>query len=828
MQPTFIACLIEELDKRRYGDKRQAQIVDRFNGLTAHYRHIGAVDPEATAMARVLDEITEDTARKNRMNYTALRKLSDINGHFDAYTGPNEARAAASLLTMDAQSKSGMNAEVFADVYRGQLWRGMGDALDRIGKGKFGFQKGKAYFDNVVDEIFGKATGDAVAAELAKSWNAGTGMVVDLWKMAGGEMNRLENWGLPQLQSLAKLIKNGGGREGAVWKADHMQWIDWDKMRWPSGAPVDAADRGRALEEAYLTLTSDGSYKIDPAAFKGRGRALGDMIDQHRFLIYKDSEAWRSAHDKYGDGNVFDVMTGYIADISNKMGLIRVFGNNPEAMIETVKATAAKRAFERGGAQARLEVLAALKNRFEPLAEIALRRNAMDPESTMANVVLGTGNVLTSALLPGAVLAAIPGDLATMAVTRAFSHLPVLPALTSYIRNLVTPAEMTRLATQSGFVMDEIIHSIFSKSRFSGVAEYGPAVTKRLSDVTMRASGMNLHTNAARWASQAETMGALAAERGTKFDDLAFKDMMQRYGITAKDWDTMRAVKPWEPYPGVERLRPSDLLTNKNNQDVFEKFQSMILQESRYAVPNSTTEAAVMLKNTTRPDTIPGALLHSFAMYKNFPITMALLYGRVAMAQPSVGGRLGFAAAMGSSMILAGAVGLQLREMSKGRDPLPVDRPAFWGKALLASGAMSIWGDMLFYGVNDIGKSPSDVAAGPIVAFAGDTSQLAFGHMFALADAAGTLKADKGQHTPWLAKAVEYGSRYTPGTNLWWARTALQRELFDPLRAISDPRGSANMMRREQKRVRDFGNQSWWEPGTAFPQRLPGPPVGVQ
>lgn len=827
MQSPFVACLLEELEKRRYGDKRQAEIVDRFNGLTAHYKQVGAVDPEAMAMQRVLDEQTELTARKNRMNYTALRKLSDINAHFDSYTGPNEARAAASLLTMDPAARSDLNVPGLERVYFGQLWRGMDDVLKHMSKGKFGFQKGKAYFDNVVDEVFGKATGDATAAEIAKAWNAGTAMVVDLWKMAGGEMGRLENWGLPQMQSLAKLIRNGG-KDGSTWISDHMQWLDWDKMRWPNGAPIDPADRQRALEEAWRTLSSDGVAHVNPTSFQGNGHALGDMIDQHRFLLYQDGAAWRAAHDKYGDGTVFDVMTGYVSDMAHKMALIRVFGNNPVAMADTIEAMAIKRAYDRGGTQEMLKVKTALNSKYKPMVEMATRQNAMDPESTLANVVTGTGNVLTSALLPGAVLAAMPGDIATMVITHAFNHLPVLPALTGYTHNLVSPAEMTRLATQSGFIMDEVVHSIFSKSRFSGLAEHGPEWTKRMSDLTMRASGMNVHTNALRWSSQAEMMGGLAAERGTDFDSLPFKDMMQRYGINAKDWNTFRAVKPWEPYPGVERLRPSDMLSNKNNQGVYEKFQLMILQESRYAVSDATAEAAVTLKGATRPDTLPGALLHSFAMYKNFPITMALLYGRVAMAQPTAGTRIGYAAALGTSLVLAGAVGLQMREMSKGRDPLPVDRPAFWGKALLASGAMSIWGDFLFYGINDIGKSPTDVAAGPIVSFAGDTAQLALGNMFAYADAMGTLKADKAQHTPWMAKAVEYASRYTPGTNLWWARTALQREIFDSARVISDPRGAANLQRREQKRVRDFGNESWWAPNTPFPQRFPGPPVGVQ
>lgn len=238
-------------------------------------------------------------------------------------------------------------------------------------------------------------------------------------------------------------------------------------------------------------------------------------------------------------------------------------------------------------------------------------------------------------------------------------------------------------------------------------------------------------------------------------------------------------------------------------------------------VIDTSPEANVMLKGNLRPDTIPGALLHSFAMYKNFPIGLALTYGRAAMSMPEKTGRLAFVAGMGTSLVLAGAVGIQLREMSKGRDALPMDNLGFWGKSLLASGAMSVWGDFLFNGVNRMG-GPADVVGGPIAGFVGDTTQLALGDVFDWADKVGSLKADKADHkTPWMAKAVEYASRYQPGTSLWYARAALQREIYDPLRMLADPKGASKMQHKERQRVKDFGNDAWWPPGQSLPNRPP-------
>lgn len=828
----FLTCLVEQLEKRRYGEKRQAEIVDRFNGLRENYALQGLPDPDTLAMTRVLDETDQATRTKQRLKYDALLKRSALGEHFDNFDynkslvtdgkKANPGNAAISLLSPDARSKSGINVDTFQDVYRKQIWAGMADTLDKMGKGVFGIQKGKGWMNNVVDEIYGQATGDNIAAQIAKTWLKGSDMVVDLMNMAGGAMQRLEGWGLPQPQNMSRISKAGFDS----WSKDHMDWLAWEKMRWPNGAPIKPDERLRVLKSVFDTLTTDGGNKVKPGDFGGQGGSLGNLIDEHRFLVYKDGPSWRAMAEKYGDGNVFDTMANYVDQMAHKMALVRVFGANVENGMKLAETLALSKGAAEGG-QVKQATQATL-TRFDQLSIQALRRNSMDPESFFGNAIVATSNMLNSAQLAGAVLAAIPGDFATTMAVRAANHMPVLDGLIGpYVRGLVSQAETKALAAQSGFLMDSAVHTLFSKSRFAGFNEYGPAWSKRVADVTMRASGMNIHTDTIRWVTQSEMMGMLARDAGKTFDQLPYQAMAQRYGITADMWDKFRAIDAYEPRPDAKMLRPVDLFNNKvpgltssDRQALFERFQSMILQESKNMVIDQNPEANVMLKGNMRADTIPGALLHSFAMYKNFPIGMALTYGRLAMSIPDRTGRLSFLAGLGASLLLAGAVGLQLREMSKGRDALPMDSTSFWGKAMLASGAMSIWGDFLFNGVNKPG-GPTEMAAGPIVSFVGDTTQLALGDMFDFADKIGSLKAEGGSKTPFAAKLTEYASRYQPGSSLWYARLALQRELYDPLRIISDPRGYSKMQLKERKRVKDFGNESFWQPGERAPDRAP-------
>jgi hypothetical protein len=301
--------------------------------------------------------------------------------------------------------------------------------------------------------------------------------------------------------------------------------------------------------------------------------------------------------------------------------------------------------------------------------------------------------------------------------------------------------------------------------------------------------------------------------RDTAFGDLPFVQVLQRYGITADDWNAMRTVKAWTPRQDVNFLRPIDALKSSvpNAQELYRKFQGMIFEEARKMVPEATIEGSVALKDTTRPDTLVGSLMYSFAMYKNFPVSFNMIYGRLGMTSPSVKGRLGFYAGLGAGMIFVGALGTQMREISKGREPLPMDTPSFWGKAMLSGGGLSVYGDFLFNGINEFGRGPQDIAAGPVVGLVGDTADLGYQFVNAFADFDG-----KGSMSAAASKSVDFARRYTPGASLWWARLALEREVFDRLQELADPKAYQKRARKEQKRKKEYGNDAWFAPNKKF------------
>lgn len=833
----FIACITQNLgEKGGFGEKRLAEVKERFEGLASSLEEEGLVpyDAYSIAMTRVFAEVAQATKEKAKraaknlqvmaQNNDRIAQAIDINvGKLGlarkGSRGTAFARGAISLIQGDPRFK-GTSVEQIKWGLRDKYMALMADSLDKFGKGAFGRQKGAAHDKNVVREILGEDTGDVDAKAFAESFLKVNRIAVDDRNLAGGSLAHIENH-IPQAQSAVKVSSVAFEK----WRDDHMGWLDWDKMRWPSGDKIKPAEREDLLRNIYETLKTDGAAKIDPTKMRGMGSSVGNQLDRHRFLIYKDAEAWISQHEVYGEGSVFDVMYNHVEKMSNDTALVQMFGPNPELAAQNIRAIVRKKAAEVAkaakpnsvDAQAVAHADAELKT-FDNMFDVMMHRNAMDPHSPWGSLALTTSNMLTAIQLGSVPLLAVAGDMVQTVAVRFANHMPLLDGIGMYMKNVTLDYKFAeKIAAQTGWVFDETVSSTYAASRFNSMATYGPAWSRKVTETVMRMSALTRHTNAARWTNISEHMGLLNRQRHLKFDELPNKAVLQRYGIEEADWDAVRkTIDPWSPQKGAEMLRPLDILNSNlpNKDDLYRKFYGMIAQEARYMVPGSTLEAQVALKGTTRPDTLHGIILHSFSMYKNFPVTMMQMYGRLAMAMEGGARRTGFIAGLGLGLVGVGALGLQLRELTKGRTPLDMRDARFWGRALMAGGSLGIWGDFLFSGVNEQGRGPETIAAGPLAGLAADTANLAFGDGFKFVEALDKGEQYKGN---FAARAVEFARRNTPGSSIWWARLVLEREVFDTMQEWADPQAAKKQRQKIQRQRSNFGNDFYWAPGSRVP-----------
>lgn len=834
----FLACVAETLTQRGYGSKGASKVMEYYKRRATAHEEAGKAPEDAamSAMTDVFNELDYQTAQKAKKLRKDIAVTADSadriqqattvrTNFFKAMSGDKFGKdsrgvalghAAVSMLEDDKRFK-GINA---ASTYRVKLksyWAMMHDVLEDFSKGAFGRQIGTAHFDNIVRELHGESTGDRAAKQIAKSYKRTQEFMVDDFNNAGGSLRKLVDFALPQRDNYVKI----GAAGRAAWIKDHMAWTDWSSTRWPDGSIIQPAEREAMLGHVYDTKVTDGRTDIDTSVGHGQGRAVGNMLENHRFLIYKDASSWLANHAKYSDGSVFDVIAGHIDSMAHKTALVTHFGQNPKLMAETIKKQVRKAAgdLERTGSKVDHANRAgpdaeAVLRKYDMMMEMTLHENALNPHSRGAAIVSGTSNLLTAALLGRASILAVLGDSATSMAVKMSNHEPIIAGLGTYLNGMTKDYKLAeKVAAQTGYIFDEQVMSQHIMQRFTGVATYGPEWTRRVGDWSMRSTLMNRHTTIARWAHTQERMGHLWRQIETPFDKLENRAVFEHYGITSDEWDRVRKkIDPYTPQTGVEMFNPQNILNIKDadKEKLFLKFATMIDQETQDMVPGATREAAVTLRATTRPDTTVGALLHSFGMFKNYPITIFNMYGRRALAAPNTQSRAAFVAALGVGMIVTGALGVQMRELSQGRTPIDMRKPQFWGKAIMASGGLSIWGDFLFGG-NSSGSSFSDTAAGPLAGLANDMVDVSIGSGFNWIHA---MEQGDPYGGKWASKLTEFAKRYNPLASSWWAGLVLQREVFDQLQRLIDPVGARKREQATQQRqLKAYGNQYYLPPG---------------
>lgn len=843
----FADCIRENLKDRKYGKEKADEIIKDFENRAKAHINLGGrseIDASLMAMKDVFDSITEDALQKAKRTSKMLSVQAEGKARLEqagkvdvsAFTmkdlkgeqvGPRGSRAKAiahAVMSTISQDKrfSGVAYETKRDVIARQFFALFGDALEPVRKGVQAFQHGKAHLPNIVHQIFGKDTGDVAAKELAHGVEKIFDLTPDLFNAAGGSMRKLKNYFPNPATNIAKILKNGEEQFVKM----HTDGIDWTRTVWPDGKQILPAEREDFLREVYQTKATDGANKIDDTKFRGQGRAVGNLLDQDRILHYKDSDTWLKMHDTYGDGTVLDTITHHIHKMSHLIAAVDTFGPNPDLAFTNLESMARKKAVDMKLTGAENEELKSiLHNKVRPMFEISMRKNPMNSNGLIATTATTLGNMLSAAYLGGSAIPAFFGDFATTFLMRGFNKMPVFDGIGVYIKTMAGDNAFQRtIANRSGWIHEQSVMSLHGVERFNPLSTMGPALSRRLADGVLRASGNTMHTTSLRWTIQSEFMGFLNDLKAVAFKDVPIAPVMERYGITEKDWDAFRnGVKTWSPREDVTFLRPIDILETDlaNKQDLYRKFQGMILSEAQTGVPASTLEARVSLKGDTRPDTLSGFILHSFGTFKNFPMSYANIIGRMGMTTKTASGRLGFYAATAVATTIAGAMAYQMRELAKGRTPVPMwdekGKPnlAFFGKAFLFGGGAGIWGDFLFAGVNQFGQGPQDVAAGPLIDIAGDLTKLTFGGTMDLIEGHKSLPdfaRDK------LKNLVSLTRKLQPGGNLWHAQLLFQRDFWDIMENIADPQAAQKRRTKESQQQKNYGNKYWWHLGKQAPE----------
>lgn len=166
---------------------------------------------------------------------------------------------------------------------------------------------------------------------------------------------------------------------------------------------------------------------------------------------------------------------------------------------------------------------------------------------------------------------------------------------------------------------------------------------------------------------------------------------------------------------------------------------------------------------------------------------------------------------------MLGALGEQLSQISKGRDPLNMDGTtekgrAFWLKALTRGGGLGIFGDFLFSDVNRFGGGILNTLAGPVFGTqVPSATRLSIGNLQEL------VKEGKMRNPG--RELTRFVQLMTPGRSLWYGSLAMERLIFDEMQKMIDPNAAQAFRRIEQRARRERGQSYFSPPGRGLPPK---------
>jgi len=674
-------------------------------------------------------------------------------------------------------------------------------------KGVGGFFQDRALMVRMVKELYNVASGDPRAVTIAKLWEEGGEELRARFNDAGGDIRLRRDWRIPQ-----------GPSRGLVMAESEARWLEvagkyakvWDEDAGAYVTPSDDLLRGIRQNIALGT----------PEGLEGVGQ-IGARHTDPRVLHFETFEDWQGFHDVFGNPDVFSQIIGHVHRRAREIAIMEELGPIPVDAVTMLKGEVAQQVAkqEPGGLTKHLLRAGWAPDRVKfAVNDVGRLWSSVSGEDQIPFSVAGAqiaGSVrqlLSAAQLGSAPLSAVQ-DMAPMTSTAKFNGLPAAQMLGRFLRNL-TPGsdEAIEFGIRLGIGSTSWTDALYSGTRFYQDLG-GPGMFRGFSDTVFRLSGLNKWTDAARVTFGTEFMGRLGSEVGRSMAEIAggneadqaFARAMKRYGITAEDWDVVRAM-PTEGHKGaqyllLQNLRDTDL-PPAARRELSVKFLTMVQREADIVISRPDAEVRAYLHWGTQPGTIGGEVMRAVTMYKSFSITMMMNHYRRALEQPAIRGRVGYLASMIIGSTLLGGMSVQGHLLAKGLKPLDMDDPEFWKKALWQGGGLGIMGDFVnnLGGVGRYGQGLVPTLVGPMAGLLDDT-------------ATGVRDLTEGNYVGAFNKAV----RYVPGSNLWYTRLMTDRIVWDSVRQMMDPYTAYRGYRTSERYWLDQGTEFYWPPGQMRP-----------
>ena len=279
-------CILTALDAGKIS-KEVAQELERDIEQFVQHMNTGVgVNTRAArkhAIKKTLEQkkfqLAKDKARAASNALKRAENLTQFNAHPES-----KAQGLVTMLVKDLKGRvAGNNVYYKARGLVGGFHSQIADVMNDLRTKKAGLTQDTELARNMVLEISGKDTGNALSKKHAKSVIKMFDSVREMSNAAGSDIRKLEGW-FPHkwnAERTAAVTKE-------VWVEEMFPLMDRVKMKNDLELPLNDTELRDLLAASYDTITTNGMNKVQ-AGTMGK-RSFANRHQEHRVLLFKDPD----------------------------------------------------------------------------------------------------------------------------------------------------------------------------------------------------------------------------------------------------------------------------------------------------------------------------------------------------------------------------------------------------------------------------------------------------------------------------------------------------------------------------------------------------------
>lgn len=649
---------------------------------------------------------------------------------------------------------------------------------------------------------------DPALVQAAKTFHEAAETLRQRFNEAGGVINRLDNWDQPHQWSARLAL-----RHKADFADDFMRWIDRTKYVHEDGRMFDDGDMRAFLDEARLTIASDGMSKVRETHPGGAIKANRNRA--HR-QIHLRPEFTAEALAKYSDRNVMESMVMHLRRLSRDVALLETFGPNADLQFRQLLEKYQRDAVRADDAKAGH---LAGKARYLQRVYDHLAGNNPPPESRAFSEGMAAFRSWQIASKLGSAAITSITDSATLALTNHVNNLNHFQVFLNTL-NAWTPGGR-RFAKRMALLTDTMVGEA---DRFAIENLTARDMSSKVASFVMRASALNFLTEARRVGfavTMMDTIGHLT-RRYADVSKVKPSDgrALASAGVDQATWDIWRQARLETRGANHSLLSPDaimdlDSVPLRDRQRAVESLLAIVGQETDLAVIQPGVRERVQMSFGQETNSISGEIARTAFLFKSFPWALMQRHWERGLNGFEGAGRYAYMAALFTMMTMFGILANWINDILTGKDPRSLNVESKEGvrniiAGFLKGGALGLYGDFMFSETREFGGgSLGEALLGPGVSTVSDALRLTAGN---------AVQALAGEETNIGGEAIDFARANTPGANIWYIKALTDRLIFQQLQELANPGYNSRRMRNQR---RNQGTDYWWPLAEPAPERAP-------